>query len=326
MKRLIGLLLSIAMLTGLLAGCAGTPAENSGTSAPETTPAMSDTGTQEPSGEETTRLYTDKAGREVEIPVNPQRIVTINMTAEAIALGVTPVGAADNWLANMSDSEKEGIDSVGSVASLNFEKILELEPDIIITPERVTDEAIWDTLSKIAPTVVGPFFGDAFENLRTVGDLIGKSEEAEAWISAYEVKAAATRDKLANVIEEEKTALVVQLSSQKATYIYPASTWPTVYSVLELVLPDVSELKELTAGADLSLEKLAEYDPDYIFVTGNADDQYKEEILGSSVWNNLSATKDNRVYIIGNRISGGDVLALDWALDEVVRAVEEAAK
>jgi iron complex transport system substrate-binding protein len=323
MKKLMGLILTAVLITGLLAGCAGTPAGNGGTSTPESTPAASDTSTSDASNEATTRIYTDKAGRKVEIPVNPQRIITINMTAEAIALGVKPIGAADNWLEALDDLQKEGIESIGAVASLNIEKILELEPDLIITPERVTNEETWEALSKIAPTVVGPFFGDAFENLRTVGDLLGRSEDAEAWISDYEEKAAKTKESLSDVITEGKTALVVQLSSQKAIYIYPSSTWPTVHEVLGLVLPDAEELRELTAGADLSLEKLAEYDPDYIFVTGNPDEQYKEEILSGSVWKSLSASKNNQVYIIGNRLSSGDVLALDWALDEIVRAVEK---
>ncbi|MDO4284752.1 MAG: ABC transporter substrate-binding protein [Eubacteriales bacterium] len=352
-KKITGILLSAVLAAGLLAGCgasqtagtetaavsegtsaaSGAAADGTASGAEDTADGTSGSGesaeesaaaesTTAASGTEATRLYTDLAGREVEIPERPERIVTINMTAEAIALGLKPVGAAENWMRTLDDSEKEGIESVGEVGGLNYEKILELSPDLIITPENVTDDAAIESLSKIAPTVVGPFFGDAFENLRFVGDLLGRSEEADVWVAAYEEKAAGTKEKLSGVIEEGSTAMVVQISSQKAVYIYPASTWPTVYDVLGLVLPDAEELAEITSGTELSLEKLAEYDPDYIFVTGDADEQYRAEILESSVWQNLSAAKNNRVYTMGNRLSAGDVLALDWALDEVVRAVE----
>lgn len=47
MKRLMGLFVSLALLAGLLAGCGGTPAENSGTGIPENTPATTETSAPE---------------------------------------------------------------------------------------------------------------------------------------------------------------------------------------------------------------------------------------------------------------------------------------
>lgn len=322
MKKRMRFLVSIALFAGLLAGCAGTAEKNSSTD----TLAAPDASTLEADDTPATKIYTDKAGREVEVPVNPLRIVTVNMTSESVALGVTPVGAADNFMTGLEDSQKAEIESVGTIGSLNLEKILELEPELIITPINVTDEETIESLSKIAPTVVGPFFGDAFENLRTIGELLGKSEEAEAWISEYEKKAETTTEKLSDVIKEGSTAMVLQLYSKEVTYIYPASTWPTVYTVLGLKLPDAAELGELTTGAQLSLEKLTEYDPDYIILTSGDDEsmpELKQELTNNSVWKTLSAVKSNQVYTMGSRLSAGDVLTLDWALDEIVRAVEE---
>ncbi|WP_312699145.1 ABC transporter substrate-binding protein [Sedimentibacter sp.] len=312
MKRFIGLILSVVLITGLMAGCADAPADKN--SAEDKLPE--------------TKIYTDKAGRQVEVPVKPQRIVTISSTPEAVALGIKPVGAADNWARSLDASQKEGIESIGAVAGLNLEKILELEPEVIITPERVTDEETWEALSKIAPTVVGPFFGDAIENLRTIGDLLGRTEEAEAWISQYESKIFATKEQLKDVIEEGKTALVIQVSSsaKSGAYIYPHSTWPIVYDILSLELPNDNELRDQIAGAELSIEKLAEYDPDYIFLTSTDDSgmpQLVRQFTENSVWQTLSAVKNNRIYTMGSRLSSGDALTLEWALDDVIRAVEE---
>ncbi len=315
MKRFMGLISSTVIIAGLLIGCSGTPAESGGTEKESIS----------------TKIYADKAGRQVEIPINPKRIVTISSTPEAVALGIKPVGAADNWSGSLDASQKEGIESIGAVNGLNLEKILELEPELIIVPERVTDEDTWESLSKIAPTVVGPFFGDAIENLRITGDLLSRSEEAKAWIVQYDSKAAATKEKLSHVIEEGKTALVIQLASgaKSGAYIYPASTWPIVYDVLSLQLPDEPELKEQTSGAELSLEKLAEYDPDYIFLTSIGEEGLSESIwqfTDHSLWQVLSAVKNNRVYTMGSRLSSGDALTLEWALDDVVRAVEEVTE
>lgn len=327
MKKFKTLIIPLIVTIGLLAGCSqSTKSNNVSNLESNISEASEDTSNTETTNESSTRIYTDLAGREVEIPVNPQKIVTINMTAEAIALGLTPIGAADNWLTNLEDSQKEGIESIGAVGNLSMETILELEPELIITPINITDETTIEALSKIAPTVVGPFFGDGIENLRTIGDILGRSTEAETWIASYEAKAKETKDKLSDVIVEGKTAMVVQLDSAKTIYIYPSSTWPTIHSILGLSLPDVTELEELTSGQELSLEKLAEYNPDYIFLTSTSDNSsasYKQEILDSPVWQSLNASKNNQVYSLGSRLSAGDVLTLDWALDEVVRAVEE---
>ncbi len=322
MKKLLRLLVSLTLLTGILTGCAGMPGKNNNTSVPGNTSVAKESVNMTEANIPQMRLYTDIAGREVEIPANPQRIITINMTAEAVAAGITPVGAAENWLTPLDDSQKEGIEPLGKVENLNFEKIIELEPDLIITPERVTDEDTWNALSKIAPTVVAPFFGDALENLRITGDILGREQEAEAWVSAYEKKVQEVKEVLSDIIGSGETALVLQVW-EKSLYVFPPSTYPTIHEVLGLT-STVEDLN-LTSGMQLSLEDLTEYSADYIFLvspTTDADQQYANEVADSSIWRNLPATKNNRVYSIGDRLSSGNALALDWALDEVVRLMK----
>lgn len=322
MKKLIKLYILLLVITGLLAGCSKTIASNE-----VNTKETSSNDIVKEEDQPNTRIYTDLAGREVEIPNNPARIVTINMTAEAIALGITPIGASDNWLTNIDASKKEGITSVGAVGNLSMETILQLDPDLILTPINVTDEDTIESLSKIAPTVVGPFFGNALENLKIVGEILGRSDEANDWISSYNAKAQEAKEELSNVIVEGKTALVIQLSSARTIYIYPSTTWPTIYDVLNLQLPDITELKELSSGQELSLEKIDEYNPDYIFITStpdNTDYQYTDELINNPVWQSLNASQNNQVYSLGSRLSAGDVLTLEWALDEVIQAVKNA--
>lgn len=74
MKRLRGLSLLLVLITGILAGCAKMPAGHSESNIPNTQ-SMSDS-----SNAFTTRLHTDKAGRQVEIPANPQRVATVSST------------------------------------------------------------------------------------------------------------------------------------------------------------------------------------------------------------------------------------------------------
>lgn len=307
----------------LLSACGTAPANTTNGAAVQNTPAPAAVASKTEASEgQATRMYTDLAEREVEIPARAERIVTINMTGEAIALGIKPVGASETFMQYLDDEEKAGIESVGG-ADINFEKIASLEPDLIITPERVTQPETLEAYSKIAPTVVGPFFRGAEVSLRTVGEILGRSEEAEAWLEAYEEKAQRTKEALSHVVKEGQTGIVLQFY-QKSIYVYPSGTYPTVNEVLGLKVP-VESMKELTRGLELSQEVLPEYAADHIFVTTSLDydQEYYDEILSSSIWQNLPAVKNDQVYFIGSRISGGDALSLDWALDEVVRLMSK---
>lgn len=316
MKKKIALFLSLMMSANILTGCG------------RQSPAVSPSASQDTSSKPDTRMYTDETGRTVEIPAYPERIVTVNMVGELVALGITPVGAADGWLQYLDDDQKNGIESIGAgaVGTLNLEKIAELNPDLIITPniERVTSPELLSSLEKIAPTVVGPWYGDSLENLRIMGELTGRTKEAQDWLDKFQAHLDQVKKSLSSVVEGGKSAMVIQFY-QKTMYTYPSSTFPVIYEYLGLNVPseDISNLQ--TGGSQqtfqLSLEILPEYDPDYIFITklSDVDEAFISETLDNSVWKQLSAVKNGHVYELGSRLSAGDVLSLSWSLDEIQR-------
>lgn len=314
MRKTIALLLTFTLALGMLSGCGKENTDKADSSEAKNTD----------SGD--TRSYTDLAGRTVEIPVDPQRIVSVNMAAELIALGIKPVGAADGWLQYMDEEQKQGIESIGAGAAgtLNFEKIAELNPDLIITPniERVTSPEVLASLEKIAPTIVGPWYGDALENLNMMGDITGRSKEAQDWENDFEDHLAEVKASLKDVVKDGETAMVIQFY-QKSMYTYPSSTFPVIYEYLGLSVPskDISDLQTDASqqSFQLSLEILPQYDPDYIFITklSDVDEAFITETYDNSVWKQLSAVKNGKVYELGSRLSAGDVLSLEWSLDEI---------
>lgn len=312
-------LLTLMMLTVILSGC--------GKQSPGNTPAVTQEDRSSSSSDlrsrntqiTDTKTYIDLAGRTVDIPVQPERIVAVNMAGELIALGITPVAVSDGWLQYLDNEQKKNIESIGAVGSLNLEKIVELDPDLIITPQKVTADETLAALEKIAPTVVGPLFGDALNNLRMMGDVVGRSYEAEAWLEEFEFNLKAINETLASVVNNGETAMVIQFT-QKNMYTYPVSTFPVVYEYLGLSVPS-KDISELTKSMQLSLEVLPEYDPDYIFVTKvtDEDDGYIQAIFENSVWKQLRAIQNGHVYVLGSRLSSGDVLSVKWSLEEIQR-------
>ncbi|MFE9582067.1 ABC transporter substrate-binding protein [Nocardia sp. NPDC006044] len=120
----------------------------------------------------------------------PKRIVTLgNQWLDAtLALGVTPVGYADN----VSQGGKSQVpwvpDSLSEAKVLKMgadvvEQIAALEPDLILVPGFMVDKAMYDKLSKLAPTI-GPVTPNAqidqwSDQLATLGKVLHKEADAD---------------------------------------------------------------------------------------------------------------------------------------------------
>lgn len=182
--RNTGVLLTITWLSILLLACgnqAATPAAGAddskvATETTETTTAVEETNEGE------TRIFKDWTGHEVEIPVNPKRVIYHGeVTGDLLALGVVPVGILRQE-GTVFDDQVAQAEDVGFPISV--EKALDLNPDLIIFSN--SDKAQYDQIAKVAPTVTFDSFGLIEDRMRILGDLLNKKQEAEDWITAHQ--------------------------------------------------------------------------------------------------------------------------------------------
>lgn len=108
---------------------------------------------------EDTRTVTDSEGTEVEVPVHPEKAVSLHFAAtEALLdLGVTPVLQGSGDLKTLLPAhEYELVKDVPQLelgSDLNVEEIAQAEPDIILAADMVDKEVI-NQLKEIAPVYV----------------------------------------------------------------------------------------------------------------------------------------------------------------------------
>ncbi|GJM80440.1 hypothetical protein HMSSN139_29360 [Paenibacillus sp. HMSSN-139] len=191
-------LATVLLLTVVLAAC-GQNGNNAGNAANDagaanngaTGNAQSGNGTNKAAeGQAATKIYKDFTGQEVEIPTDPQRIVSVTHLGDLLALGVKPIGAGSLALENsvLLNKELEGVESVGDIS---VEKVLELQPDLIIVPT-YTPADIVEQLKKIAPVVTLATAGwegiDPLEEVKTVGEMLGREQQAEEFITGISKK------------------------------------------------------------------------------------------------------------------------------------------
>lgn len=92
------------------------------------------------------------------------------------------------YLGDVADATKDAV-NLGTLAEPNLEKILELQPDLIVSA-KVRHEALYPQLSKIAPTIFSVSTGPTWkQNVVFLGEALGKKAKAEELVKAYEERA-----------------------------------------------------------------------------------------------------------------------------------------
>lgn len=136
-----------------------------------------------------------------EIEAQPKRIVTLDpsYTDAALALGAQIDGYTiyrkgdapfPSYLGDVSAQTKDAV-NVGSLAEPSLDKILEAQPDLIVSA-KVRHEALYPQLSKIAPTIFSVTTGPTWkENIVMLGDALGEKDKAEKVIADYKARAKA---------------------------------------------------------------------------------------------------------------------------------------
>ncbi|PQP83032.1 AraC family transcriptional regulator [Paenibacillus sp. PCH8] len=290
------MLLLSACGTGNVANNSSTTAENG--AAPKSTKQEQAAGTST-SEQPQTKTVSTVTG-DIEVPVQPKRIVAGEYLGSLIALGVTPVGTSSHHIINpyLNDVLKN-VEDLGD-GNGNLEKIAAMEPDLIIMDDTYAE--MNEQLVKIAPTVIVPYasFKTVHEEITYFGELLGKEKEAEAWLTEYDRRTAAAKEKVLKVIPADSTFSILEYLGKDISTVgsnYGKGGQP-IYNVLGFKPPAavMAELQD-PGWASLSTEVLPQYAGDYIVLT--TDNQTMETLKADPIWGGLDAVKNDRVYIWG---------------------------
>jgi len=309
------LICSLLLLVGImLAACGST---NEETKKEETKKEETTT------SESTTRVYKDYLGHEVEIPVNPERVVYHGEGyGDLLALNIKTVGAGFSWITNYAweDRVKE-VEDVGF--PINVEKTLSLKPDLIIIG--TSDDKKYSQLSKIAPTIVFDTFAPLNQRLTELGDILNKKEEATQWMDAYTEKADKMWESLVadDIIKPDETASVLTYYPGDRLFVMARAGLSQVLYDSNVLKPGDKIQKILDDGtgfAEISTELLPEYAGDRIFILTPVDDEAKQstkEMMESPIWKNLPAVRNGHVYTIDIEKSDSDASTREWLLSQL---------
>lgn len=272
----------------------------------------------------------------------PERIVSIGYTEQdfLLALDITPVavrywyGDEDDAIFTWAQDKVEGDSPIVlnmPFGTLNYEAILELEPDLISAVTAGITEEEYETLSQIAPTITQTSdyinFGMPWQEvMQMIGTAVGKSGEAETIVADTE---AVFADAIAQFPAIEGKTIAVAYAYEGTYGFYTSQdNRGRFFADLGFTIPD--ELVEIAGEsfyADISAERIDLLDQDIIAIVNLQFIEGGREALESDpLFSQLEAVQNGNVIYLDeqseNALGFSSPLSLTYAIDAVLPQLE----
>ncbi|OPL07539.1 MAG: hypothetical protein AVO33_05305 [delta proteobacterium ML8_F1] len=208
---------------------------------------------------------TDSYDREIILPEQPERVISMapSITETIFAL------EAESQLVGRTEycdypEEVAKIPTAGSLMTPNMERIIELEPDLVIASTHFPMEAV-ETLEELGVQVVVFVPQESFEGtyriIEEVGRILGKDEKAQTINQSIEEKVREVAERVADL--PGKRVYFVVGFGEHGDYTAGGDTF-------------INEMIEMAGGVNIagdvsgwgySLEKIIEKDPEVIIIS-----------------------------------------------------------
>lgn len=260
-----------------------------------------------------TRTFTDDRG-EVEIPVDPQRVVATGYAVPVLIQSQAPLVGISTWERGVDFMSPEDLTvyqdtakiSGDAAAEMNYEEVAKADPDLIIigVPQPVLKDVDIDRLEDIAPVItIGPSLPDKWRDFaEQQADAAGATDGFDATKKAYDDKAAELTDKYADLLVDAKFGHLGAYGEVSAGEFHRefAGSWGTNIAT-DIGVNYYGEVKQKGGGSEdvseyPSIEELPQSfaEAEYITYTVQPDGTPSEAVqyvLASELWKALPAVQ-----------------------------------
>ncbi len=256
--------------------------------------------TTEVEGEETLEYpitVLDDTGYQVTLDKEPDKIISLapGNTEILFALGLSEkIIGVDNY--SNYPEEAESIEKIGDAFNLNMEKIIELEPDLILTLKG-NEEAISEFLDLgiAVYTLDANNMDNVLEDISEIGKLTNSLYEVEELLSEMRGEIKRIKSLVADVSEEEKPKVFYMVWNEP---IMSAGKGTFINDLIEQANGiNIVESDGLEGWLEYSLERLIEHNPDVIIAPKSLAPT-PETITNDERFSSIKAVLENRVVIV----------------------------
>ncbi|MGP6138623.1 siderophore ABC transporter substrate-binding protein [Jeotgalibaca sp. A127] len=278
-----------------------------------------------------TVMITDVAG-EKELPYQPERVVVYDYgmldTMDALGLTENVIGTAtNNPPAYLADTVAE-LENVGTLKEPDMEKLITLEPDLIIISARLEDFA--PQLEEIAPVLQitvdqADYWASVQGNINTIAEIYGV--DAESKLADLETEITELNEKTAKFADQE--ALLLMLNDGAMSAFSTGSRFGQVFDVFGFQPVDVA-IDSSTHGQTVGYEGILEINPDILFVVDRsqaiqADAESQLQLLDNEFIKKTNAAMNDRIITLSPDLwylSGGGLESVHLMIEEISAALD----
>ena len=205
------------------------------------------------------------------------------------------------------------------------ETILALEPDLIITSEinhvgnaenpfSILEESGIDVLYIPTSTSIE----DIYSEIEKIAEATGTTAQGEALINGMKEKISAVSEIAKTIPESERKTVYFEISPAPSLFSFGKETF--LNEMIELI-GATNIFGNETGWISPSEETILKDNPDVILSNVNYIENPIEEIKGRAGWENLTAVKENQIFMINTNAASRPSQNVMIALEEMAQAI-----
>ncbi|MBU5440332.1 ABC transporter substrate-binding protein [Tissierella sp. MSJ-40] len=303
-SKLLVLLLVVVMTTSIFTGCSNKETNNVSEEVEQEESAITESyGIKI---DENTVTFIDARDKEVTFDKNPERVVCLFNSFLDIwyKCGGTVIGKVDEAKEKPIEGS-ENAEAVGGPGSPSVEKIISLNPDLVIISSNFTKQLeVADILEQNNIKVLAldnEYKEDYFKTVRLFTALTDREDLYEK----YEGEVRASIDSVISKVPKDKNYKVLVIFATAKGITVRSSESMVGEMLKDLNTINISDTESTTSDSrTFSMEKIIEEDPDFIFVQTMGSDKekinerLKSDVESNPAWSSLKAVKDDRYIIL----------------------------
>lgn len=253
----------------------------------------------------------DDLGRSVSLMHKPEKVVVLSPSFLELLYAVDgkAVGRPSSTAKLGIEAEQlQSVPEVGFVYNVNVEKVVSLQPDLVIAMQGLHEKLIPILESSKIPVIILKYktYEDVFEKIALMGEIAGTKEKAQNLTQSMRSKLQVVSDKLPN-----KTTKIAILHATAKSVTLELENSIAGNTAKFLRLQNIAAgSRPIDDGADTapySLEKLVENDPDIIFVVTMGDaakieKTMRDDVENNPAWSTLRAVRDKKLVFLPSEL------------------------
>ncbi|HAL08455.1 MAG TPA: iron ABC transporter substrate-binding protein [Staphylococcus sp.] len=346
MKKVFSFIL-IAVLSVVLVACGSNSSSKEEKSSKDDTKSESKTieiqSKYQVRGEKKDGSDSKNIEEKVKVPVNPKKVVVLDYgaldTVEALGVKDTvkgaPKGEGGASLPDFLNTFKgDDVVNTGSVKEVNYDKIAEIQPDLILFSGRTAGTEVQDELKKAAPDAARLYVGaddkdllnSVEENTTNLGKIFDKEDKAKELNADLDKKVKTAIAKAKKV--DDKAMFLLVNEGELSTYGPGARFGSLIYDVLD-IKPVDKNIKASGHGQPISYEYVTEKNPGIIYAMDRGKaiggKESSNKALSNDVIKDVDAIKNDKVINVDPELwylASGGVRTTEKQVDEVIKGLE----